>query len=262
MVRSDSDEDPVRGAIGVIDEEEDDEDEDDEADDDILEMRSTRSTASSTRTLRAARPPMATKKPPRSQSVSTASSSSSASTSTSTTSATSATTAPSSSSSRSPARRASARTRKGSPPPAPGAHDPDSLVQRRRRPTLGARRTVSAQHVTIAPIAPTLLKTGGAWAEGFGDEGASDDGFAGLGLGGLYSAAYGLGGGSGSYTAAMDRAWAWNEGRARPSRGGSGETRSVGGRGEEEASDGTPVELVYAPPHGSGYARTHTSCPS
>ena len=65
VVRSDSDEDSVRGAIGVIDEEEDDEDEDDdEADDDILEMRSTRSTASSTRTLRAARPPMATKKAP------------------------------------------------------------------------------------------------------------------------------------------------------------------------------------------------------
>ena len=114
---------------------------------------------------------------------------------------------------------------------------------------------MSAQHVTIAPIAPTLLKTGGAWAEGFGDEGASDDGFAGLGLGGLYNAAYGLGGGSASYTAAMDGAWAWNEGRARPSRGGSGEVRSVG-RGEEEASEGTPVELVYAPPLGSGYARS------
>jgi hypothetical protein len=32
-------------------------------------------------------------------------------------------------------------------------------------------------HLTIAPIVPTILKTGGVWDEGFGDEGEGDDGF-------------------------------------------------------------------------------------
>ncbi|KAG6850658.1 hypothetical protein H0H93_010386 [Arthromyces matolae] len=90
--------------------------------------------------------------------------------------------------------------------------------------------TISQAHVTIAPIAPTILKTSnygyyghhpGGWSEGFGDEGGSDDGI-----------------------------WA----------GAGGATRWWGekgkGRGTEE-SDGsggqTPVELVYVPPFGSNY---------
>lgn len=85
-------------------------------------------------------------------------------------------------------------------------------------------------HVTIAPIAPTILKTGthgyyghhhGGWSEGFGDEGGSDDGI--------------WGGSSGQSR------W-WNE-------------KGKGKANEESESSGgqTPVELVYVPPLGSSY---------
>ncbi|KAF8347920.1 hypothetical protein F5887DRAFT_954734 [Amanita rubescens] len=73
-------------------------------------------------------------------------------------------------------------------------------------------------HVTIAPIAPTILKTTDSgydgWAEGFGDEGGSDDGF--------------WGSKWGAYT---DRE-GWKE------------------RNKIQSQDdkATPVELVYVPP--------------
>ncbi|KXN84252.1 hypothetical protein AN958_12825 [Leucoagaricus sp. SymC.cos] len=80
--------------------------------------------------------------------------------------------------------------------------------------------------VTIAPIAPTLLKTTGAWEEGFGDEdGASDDGLWDFGVPG-----HGVNGRS------------------------SGNRKEHGNKYEEDqGSDGTPVELVYVPPFGSMY---------
>ncbi|KAG6840575.1 hypothetical protein C0991_005764 [Blastosporella zonata] len=91
-------------------------------------------------------------------------------------------------------------------------------------------------HVTIAPIAPTILKTGpngyygygqhpGGWSEGFGDEGGSDDGLWG-GAGGAASRWWGTGAGKGK------------------------------GKGEESEGSGgqTPVELVYVPPFGSNYS--------
>ena len=79
--------------------------------------------------------------------------------------------------------------------------------------------------VTIAPIAPTFLKTTGAWEEGFGDEdGISDDGL-------------------------------WDYGVPRhgvDSR--SGESEQLNKKNDEEqSSDNTPVELVYVPPFGSIY---------
>lgn len=83
--------------------------------------------------------------------------------------------------------------------------------------------------VTIAPIAPTLLKTTGAWEEGFGDEGgASDDGL-------------------------------WDYGvptHGVNTRSDGNDDRSIKGASkfdEEPSSDGTPVELVYVPPFGSIY---------
>lgn len=79
--------------------------------------------------------------------------------------------------------------------------------------------------VTIAPIAPTFLKTTGAWDEGFGDEdGVSDDDL-------------------------------WDYGvpeRGAGSRSGrSGRTNKK--CDEEQNSDSTPVELVYVPPFGGVY---------
>ena len=79
-------------------------------------------------------------------------------------------------------------------------------------------RTAPHIHVTIAPIAPTILKTTDSgydgWAEGFGDEGGSDDGF--------------WGSKWGSY---IDRE-GWKE---------RDKVQSL----DDEA---TPVELVYVPP--------------
>ncbi|KAG6908882.1 hypothetical protein DXG01_002860 [Tephrocybe rancida] len=93
-------------------------------------------------------------------------------------------------------------------------------------------------HVTIAPIAPTILKTGpnayygyggqhpGGWSEGFGDEGGSDDGMWGGAAGGGASKWWGTGGGK-------------SKGKAEESDGSGGQT---------------PVELVYVPPLGSNYS--------
>lgn len=91
-----------------------------------------------------------------------------------------------------------------------------------RRPPPLIRRA-SDIHVTIAPIAPTMLKTTGAWEEGFGDEGAnSDDGLA-------------------SWS---ERMWVYSDGKG----------KRKGSASEEQISDGTPVELVYVPPFGSNYS--------
>lgn len=79
--------------------------------------------------------------------------------------------------------------------------------------------------VTIAPIAPTFLKTSGAWDEGFGDEdGVSDDEL-------------------------------WDYGVPEHGAGSrSGRTdRTHKKYNEEQSSDSTPVELVYVPPFGGVY---------
>jgi hypothetical protein len=95
--------------------------------------------------------------------------------------------------------------------------------------------------VTIAPIAPTILKTGGgygagtgAWVDGFGDEGGgSDDGLWGAG--------------------AMGGRW-WGSGSGvRGEQGGKDGEDDNRGR-ESRDSGGTPVELVYVPPFGSNYS--------
>ena len=79
--------------------------------------------------------------------------------------------------------------------------------------------------VTIAPIAPTFLKTTGAWDEGFGDEdGVSDDELWDYGVPQH---------GAGSRSGRSDRTHKkYNE---------------------EQSSDSTPVELVYVPPFGGVY---------
>lgn len=87
--------------------------------------------------------------------------------------------------------------------------------------------------VTIAPIPPTLLKTTGAWEEGFGDEcGASDDC-----LWDFVSPQYGADG-------KLNNKYRQGGGRRRE---------------EEAGSDGTPVELVYVPPLGSVYGYSATT---
>ncbi|GLB41652.1 putative fungal protein of unknown function (DUF1752) [Lyophyllum shimeji] len=119
----------------------------------------------------------------------------------------------------------SRRTRRGAPPLIrTSATDRSDATSPTPQPT----------HVTIAPIAPTILKTGtngyyghapGGWVEGFGDEGGSDDG---------------IWGGGGSR-------W-WGTGAAVS----KGKGRTVE---ESEEEDGqTPVELVYVPPFGSNYS--------
>ena len=118
--------------------------------------------------------------------------------------------------------------------------------------------------MTIAPIAPTILKTTGvSWAEGFGDEGASDDG---SGWGGNGWSWNGSGssdkrnksvpsfGGDGGYGGSNGGSF----GTGRNSRGfqiatGTGKG-DVSGGDDAQASDGTPVELVYLPPFGSNYS--------
>lgn len=174
--------------------------EEEEEDDGIIEMRPT----SHRHTPK--------KQGPRSHSkVSTTSSSSSASTTSASTSSSSPSRGDdlnSTSTSRNPglaSRHASSTTHKPS----------------RRAPPL--IRRASDIHVTIAPIAPTMLKTTGAWEEGFGDEGAnSDDGLA------IWS----------------ERMWGYSDGKG----------KRRGSASEEQISDGTPVELVYVPPFGSNYS--------
>ena len=68
-----------------------------------------------------------------------------------------------------------------------------------------------------------MLKTTGAWEEGFGDEGAnSDDGLADW----------------------SERMWGYSDSKG----------KRKGSASEEQISDGTPVELVYVPPFGSNYS--------
>ncbi|KAF8159418.1 hypothetical protein B0H34DRAFT_703355, partial [Crassisporium funariophilum] len=241
--------------------EEDEEEEGDADDDGVIEMRS--SSRRNTNT------PKKLKPPPRSQSkVSTASSSSSASTSTSTTSTTTSTNSsssrttsspggslspsrlhrkPSSSSSTSTS-TSTATTRNAYRPPNPYS----TYTQRRGGPPPLIRTPSEHHHVTIAPIAPTILKTTGAWSEGFGDEGASDDGLAGWvwanGVGGLERKGKGR---SAPYTGTGSM----NGGGTSAGMGGYGSFGMGGGGGEEgHGSDGTPVELVYVPPFGSNYS--------
>ncbi len=80
--------------------------------------------------------------------------------------------------------------------------------------------------VTIASIAPTLLKTTGAWEEGFGDEGGvSDDGL-----------------------------WDYNVPSSDVNETSSSSRNKKETEEEEDrSSEGTPVELVYVPPFGSIY---------
>ena len=227
-----------------------------------------RSSSSSSSTYRQPKLPPS-KKQQRSQSkVSTASSSSSTSTSTTNSSisrsSTANTSSPSSpSSSLSPSRPAGTSHQSSKLSTSPGSNNYNNSLYRpsRRGPPL--IRTPSEQiHVTIAPIAPTILKTTGAsWAEGFGDEGASDDGFGwggnGWGLNGTGSSdkrsksGYSFGG-DGGYGGSSGGSF----GTTRNTRGfhiatGRGE---VGGGDDTQASDGTPVELVYVPPFGSNYS--------
>lgn len=100
-------------------------------------------------------------------------------------------------------------------------------------------RTPSEQvHFTIAPIAPTILKTTGVWSEGFGDEEGNDEEF---------------------------ESWdTWSGRDTYPGSGKKGKGKTTGLYGsfglvgesdkEGQSSEGTPVELVYVPPFESNYS--------
>ena len=255
--------------------EEGDEDEEDD-DDGIIQIRSS-SSNSNTRTY-PPQPKNTPRKPPRSQSkVSTASSSSSTSTSTTNSfssgtrsSSTRGTSTSSPTGSLSPSRRTasngelrrkpSSSSSSGRAPSFGSNSTYRPSVYRRGAPPLIRTTSEHSTHVTIAPIAPTLLKTGtSVWSEGLGDEGASDDGFVGLtagmgwgsltekragrrspGLNGGGGSEYGSSGGYGFGTGRGGRSFNIIPGEANEDRPGS--------------SDGTPVELVYVPPFGSNYS--------
>ncbi|TFK39764.1 hypothetical protein BDQ12DRAFT_664992 [Crucibulum laeve] len=190
------------------------EQDDDEDDDGVIEIRRP---ASHRHTQMPGK-----KRPPRSKS--NTSSSSSASTSTASTTSSNTTTSSASSASADLQRRSSASSRNR-------RSSSSTYRPSKRPPPLIRTASDNVQHVTIAPIAPTILKTG-AWSEGFGDEGGqSDDGFG-----------WGKWGDSGK-----------EKGKGKnnrySSRRGGGENRE-----EREGSDGTPVELVYVPPFGSNYS--------
>ncbi|KAG2011905.1 hypothetical protein CC2G_011973 [Coprinopsis cinerea AmutBmut pab1-1] len=93
----------------------------------------------------------------------------------------------------------------------------------RRKASTSTYRPRAPVHVTIAPIAPTVLKTTGLWEEGFGDDG-SDDG-------------YGW----------RDRMWEYGSG-GKKSRDRSRSSDA------DQGSDGTPVELVWVPPFSGRYS--------
>lgn len=184
------------------------EDIDEEGEDGIIEMRSSFRNATPKKTLRSQSKASTTSS---SSSVSTASSSTASSTTNSANSSSSPTRDSVSLSSASTARR-------------------KPLSRRTSASTYRPLRGVNPEHihVTIAPIAPTVLKTE-IWEEGFGDDGAgSDDGFG-------------------------WREPLWNQGVD-----GKGKGRASRGRGktEDDGSDasGTPVELVYVPPFSGRYA--------
>ncbi|KAH9479341.1 hypothetical protein JR316_0007931 [Psilocybe cubensis] len=250
------------------------EDDDDEEDDGIIEMRSSSSS------YRARTPKPTPKKFPRSQSkVSTASSSSSTSNSSygsgSNSNSTLDTTNSSPSGSLSPSRRTPSNNSYNRKSPntssssTPNTNDIRTLNRRASngststyRPSSTRRgpppliRTTSDSHshshqqhrvnVTIAPIAPTILKTTGVWAENFGDDGASDDGF-GFASGFPWTENRQHGYGRNGYHSDSGNYGSFGIGRG-SSRGFYG-----GAEDETQESDGTPVELVYVPPLGSNY---------
>lgn len=186
---------------------------DSDSDDGVIEIR-----PSSYRHSNQATPSAKRKAPPRSKSASSSSSTTTSSTSTS--------------SAGTPVRqrRKSASAENSIPPSHLLSVPPPTSAYRPRPIHLSHSDPPYRDHVTIAPIAPTLLKTTGAWEEGFGDEGgASDDGLWDYGV-----PRHGVNGRSSS-----------KNGRNK---------QGVGGRQEDEpGSDGTPVELVYVPPFGSIY---------
>ncbi|KAF8892206.1 hypothetical protein BD779DRAFT_1511575 [Infundibulicybe gibba] len=103
-------------------------------------------------------------------------------------------------------------------------------------PLIRTPSAMPSEHVTIAPIAPTILKTGGSPSgserRGFGEEGNED-----------------------SAWAAWDEDVGFVSGPV-PSTGGlGGAERDKEGEGEDESDEdrSTPVELVYVPPLGSNY---------
>ncbi|KAH6915824.1 hypothetical protein BKA70DRAFT_1179029 [Coprinopsis sp. MPI-PUGE-AT-0042] len=110
--------------------------------------------------------------------------------------------------------RTNSTTNSSSPP---RTANPKRKPTARRASTTSTYRTQS--HVTIAPIAPTTLKTTGAWEEGFGDD-ASDDGFG-----------------------WRERMWVFD----------GKKPRSKLPEEVNLSSEGTPVELVYVPPFNSRY---------
>jgi len=182
--------------------------------------------------------PRPQKSAPRSHStVSNASSSSSAST-TSTASTSSCSPRPATRSSRRSSTSTTStyrpRSRPSPPPSAPlssSKHHHQNGTSPLIRPSNDRSNSLPSQpsHVTIAPIAPTILKTGthshygapGGWVEGFGDEGGSDDGLWG------------------------DTDDRWWHGRAE-------DEPKADGSGTSEGTN-TPVELVFVPPLGSHY---------
>jgi hypothetical protein len=95
-----------------------------------------------------------------------------------------------------------------------------------------------SEHVTIAPIAPTILKTTGVWSEGFGDEEESEDGFGSWDTKGLWS-------GQDTYAS-----------NGKKGKGKTTDPFGLGGGSDKEgqSSDGTPVELVYVPPFESNHS--------
>ena len=119
---------------------------------------------------------------------------------------------------------------------------PSNTTTRRGQLPPPLMRTPSEHvHFTIAPIAPTILKTTGVWSEGFGDEEGNDDEFGSWDTKGLWS-------GQDTYTGNGKR--------------GKGKTAGLYGSfglvgesdKEGQSSDGTPVELVYVPPFESNYS--------
>ena len=108
---------------------------------------------------------------------------------------------------------------------------------RRGQPSSALMRTPSEQvHFTIAPIAPTILKTTGVWSEGFGDEEGNDDEF-----------------GSWDTWSGQDTSGNGKKGKGKTA-GLYGSFGLVGESDKEQSSDGTPVELVYVPPFESNYS--------
>ena len=218
-------------------------DDDDDEDDDIIEMRSS-----------SHRNHTNPKSLFRSQSkVSTASSSSSTSTASTTTTDSSASSSHASTDTTSPAGSLSpCRTnRKPSPSSSSTAtarrsssstyRPSNTYTTRRGQPVPSLMRTPEQVHFTIAPIAPTILKTTGVWSEGFGDEEGNEDEFGSWDTKGLWP-------GQDTY--------AGNGKKGKGKIAGLYGSFGLVGESDKEgqSSDGTPVELVYVPPFESNYS--------